>query len=431
MSAASTVRTLLREHGPLTVAELLERAEAVEPIRSKNPTATVRGALQNASGCQSRSDGTWVYLPTFVKGARVAISMKLANPARGQVAVGLEVEALLWPLFGTWPNRTLQLEGGPRVEIKWIPGMGGIRAYTVLQLPKKFWQWWAERGEAETITLTCRDSEAGIFDIGIPEPVEEVAQQEANARLEETAISIVRRARGSCYALYFAPRLLASGIYHHFPPPGPTPDVLFGPDTPLRIDNGDVVDLSGLSVPARRMAGAALEEQRQASLAMLHHSLGLAPPETEEVEEPEAEGSVDELYRLRVSLEWMPEVWRIIELSGDCTFEDLHLEIQDAFDWDKDHLYSFSMSGKRWDQRTEIAAPAPLTDANWGADELTIGGLDLQPGQRFLYIFDYGDELRHDIEVLSITDNPSGESTSRITEVHGEAPPQYPSWDEE
>ena len=35
------------------------------------------------------------------------------------------------------------------------------------------------------------------------------------------------------------------------------------------------------------------------------------------------------------------------------TLHSLHLAIQDAFEFDNDHLYSFFMSGKAWDQSTE------------------------------------------------------------------------------
>jgi hypothetical protein len=37
-------------------------------------------------------------------------------------------------------------------------------------------------------------------------------------------------------------------------------------------------------------------------------------------------------------------VSRTIEIEEDNTLYDLHLEIQRAFGWDNDHLYSFSMS---------------------------------------------------------------------------------------
>jgi hypothetical protein len=50
-------------------------------------------------------------------------------------------------------------------------------------------------------------------------------------------------------------------------------------------------------------------------------------------------------------------MWRKIEMRGDQTLEQLHLAIQDAFEFDNDHLYSFFMSGKAWDKKTEYSLP--------------------------------------------------------------------------
>lgn len=44
-------------------------------------------------------------------------------------------------------------------------------------------------------------------------------------------------------------------------------------------------------------------------------------------------------------------VWRKVELPADATLEGLHFAIQDAYAFDADHLYSFFMSGKAWDER--------------------------------------------------------------------------------
>lgn len=58
-------------------------------------------------------------------------------------------------------------------------------------------------------------------------------------------------------------------------------------------------------------------------------------------------------YTFRVALRGMAGVWRDLELSADHTLEDLHLAIQDAFDFDNDHLYSFFMNNRAWDRSSE------------------------------------------------------------------------------
>ncbi len=112
--------------------------------------------------------------------------------------------------------------------------------------------------------------------------------------------------------------------------------------------------------------------------------------------------------------------------------ENLHDAIQEAFGWDDDHLYAFFLSGRAWDSLTEVHCPFPGGDAEPPlADEVTLAELELQPGQRFLYLFDFGDNLRHQIEVVDSFPAPAEGSFPRIVQSHGEAPPQYPTWDED
>lgn len=57
----------------------------------------------------------------------------------------------------------------------------------------------------------------------------------------------------------------------------------------------------------------------------------------------------------------------------------------------------------------------------------------VEPGadSRYVYLFDFGDDLEHDVEVVdTFTPDPNTEYP-RVVEVHGEAPPQYPTWDED
>jgi hypothetical protein len=62
-------------------------------------------------------------------------------------------------------------------------------------------------------------------------------------------------------------------------------------------------------------------------------------------------------YTFHVSIPGFGRVWRKIEMEANQTLEDLHLAIQAAFDFDEDHLYSFFMSGRAWDESTEYSLP--------------------------------------------------------------------------
>ncbi|MBN1285143.1 MAG: hypothetical protein JXB47_07085 [Anaerolineae bacterium] len=257
-------------------------------------------------------------------------------------------------------------------------------------------------------------------------------------------------------------------------------------------------------------------------------------------------------YTFHVSLPGTGRAWRKIEMRADQTLEDLHFAIQDAYEWDADHLYSFFMSGKAWDRRTEYSLPEGVgpyggffeddeewddedeewddEDEEWDAEDeyeddeddeedwrepgggLPVGpdefalellklmaqgksaeeiksearrliglgpdspllandflldqlinaaqemvqgisleeiegeltatardvrttkleDLDLKPDQEFMYLFDYGDEWRFKVRVHAVdSDAPEDVDYPRIVQSVGEAPLQYPDWEDE
>ena len=116
-------------------------------------------------------------------------------------------------------------------------------------------------------------------------------------------------------------------------------------------------------------------------------------------------------------------VWRTIKTSSEHTLEDLHNAIQDAFGFDKDHLYAFFMDGIPW---SRDAIYAPGTDEGPFSDQVFIGKSGLQPMQRIVYLFDFGDEWVFNAEVLEVSSKP-GPASPEIIEKKGTAPNQY-SW---
>ena len=150
-------------------------------------------------------------------------------------------------------------------------------------------------------------------------------------------------------------------------------------------------------------------------------------------------GGSMELYRFKVRLLRMAhkeidnEVSRIIEIGGKSTLYDLHMQIQRAFDWDNDHMFSFYLSDNMDDRSKEYSAN-PIGEhvrSFWGeqtkpAGEAQIRDLDLKMGMDFLYLFDYGDELLHRITVENISEITTEDANiPRITAKTGRAPDQY------
>jgi hypothetical protein len=155
-------------------------------------------------------------------------------------------------------------------------------------------------------------------------------------------------------------------------------------------------------------------------------------------------------YIFKVKVKHDKRIWRKIEVLGSQTLDDLHMAIQEAFNFDADHLYSFFMSLKAWDisdfeyyhpeaedgpleanmrtvsSQIRGSKPEPRLPAN----TVKIESLNLKPKQKFLYLFDFGDEWQFEVEFLKEWSSVKTRYP-RIIDSRGEAPQQYQSCDEE
>ena len=100
-------------------------------------------------------------------------------------------------------------------------------------------------------------------------------------------------------------------------------------------------------------------------------------------------------------LEIDPRIWRRFQLGADDTFGDLHVAIQDSFDWDKDHMWVFRSAGR--DRRT-LAGPGPSV-LDYESDEIP-DAWEVKLTQHFRrvsmtcrYTYDFGDNWVHAVKL--------------------------------
>jgi Plasmid pRiA4b ORF-3-like protein len=117
-----------------------------------------------------------------------------------------------------------------------------------------------------------------------------------------------------------------------------------------------------------------------------------------------------------------------VAVAGHEHLTELHGAIQQAFNWEDDHLYSFWLDGEFWgDAAAERVIPgAPDTDSRTA--DVPIESLRLEPGGRIAYVFDYGDEWRVMLTLRERLDG--GDHVPRVADRQGTAPPQYPPLEE-
>jgi hypothetical protein len=142
-----------------------------------------------------------------------------------------------------------------------------------------------------------------------------------------------------------------------------------------------------------------------------------------------------QVYVFRAKLEGASGAKRRLAVRSDQTLADLHLVLQEAFGWDDEHLYAFWLDGRHWSlDAVEYGPPEHAKQQNPGgklwdmpetrsADE-RLDRLELLPGQKIAYVFDFSDEWRVELTVADIAVDDGGRYPA-VLEAIGAAPPQY------
>jgi len=133
------------------------------------------------------------------------------------------------------------------------------------------------------------------------------------------------------------------------------------------------------------------------------------------------------IHRFKVSLKNSPDIWRIIDIKENQMLSSLHKAIFKAFDRTEEHQYSFFLSNKPYDKETEFTSPgADASGETKLATRIRIDSLALYGGPKYLYLFDYGDEWWHEIELIGVTRKVTRASYPRVVKKQGKSLPQYP-----
>lgn len=129
------------------------------------------------------------------------------------------------------------------------------------------------------------------------------------------------------------------------------------------------------------------------------------------------------------------ECKRTIELEADQTLEDLHAAILDAFGWDADHLFQFSLNKDLRDQRfafPEQAEEDAIYGLAVGAESppqevvpFPVGAMGLPVGHEIAYLYDFGDSHLFRIKVAGVHPKAPRATYPRVTGKVGKSPPQY------
>ncbi|PBC36335.1 hypothetical protein CJ179_45705 [Rhodococcus sp. ACS1] len=140
-----------------------------------------------------------------------------------------------------------------------------------------------------------------------------------------------------------------------------------------------------------------------------------------------ASGGLDSHITVRISLEGTHiPVWRRIRLDAALPLAALHDIVQSAFGWEDSHLHEFS-AGPAY-SGGEVFIPAAdiahrdVVGTAVPEEEVAIGLLLSSVGDCLTYLYDFGDDWIHHIEVESV-DNPAPDSPAALClDGHNMAP---------
>lgn len=122
---------------------------------------------------------------------------------------------------------------------------------------------------------------------------------------------------------------------------------------------------------------------------------------------------------LRVQLEGVhPPVWRRLEVLGSTPLSDLHHVLQLALSWQDSHLHAFFHGDRRYG--------VPFDDDGELIDEslVAVGDLLASEGDLLRYVYDFGDDWLHTIELESMGLPEMGVKYPRCTGGERKTPPE-------
>jgi pRiA4b ORF-3-like protein len=108
------------------------------------------------------------------------------------------------------------------------------------------------------------------------------------------------------------------------------------------------------------------------------------------------------IYQLKITIKNIrPPVWRRVRVPGNVTFLRLHDIIQDAFGWTDSHLHEFIVDEVHYGNPEDYEEY--LDDFRSSNEERSIlQRVVRRAGKRFAYVYDFGDDWRHEILVEKV-----------------------------
>jgi tetratricopeptide (TPR) repeat protein len=221
---------------PLTIAEIKSRVEMVRPVRTRDPQATLRGAINNVRLAVSLGGrpARYTWWPRHLAGNAFRQPLAASDLAAGTLALNEEVWWALWPDFFAGPSRsqgdvTLALAGGPVLQAQ-VQHLVYMQVVWGLSPTPALAAWYRQQRATpgDDLVVRVHDVDARRYTVSLVHRADrdEPAIAARNQALADAAEAVLRPARMDLPDFYLIPRLVAHDAYRHPLPPDPWDDVL-------------------------------------------------------------------------------------------------------------------------------------------------------------------------------------------------------------
>ncbi|HIP69792.1 MAG TPA: hypothetical protein EYH05_00170 [Anaerolineae bacterium] len=397
--------------GPITLAEFVRRVLVIWPSQAKKPETAVRQTIRDYHAGKTvifLDDDT--LLPTSLALAGVTLRVPLA---RSEVKNGLFhiYPALEFFLARDFPLDEVQLvdENDQTIPAELITRQKKTRSLFGEYAQEIYsWKlgWWYRKRKVKkhhNILVTALDWTAGKFRLQPESQKEyrlirnEVAQ--SNQQLADIVFDLLENSPresiwGSVGVLTAYARLQGNVDC----PPDHWLNVIEN-DPRLRYDGfGDIRYADSLTMLDRLVPGGG---QKRPS------------PTRKKISAAEKQ----QVYTFKAAFKHRKGLWRRIEIQGGQTLYDFDRILRNVFKHDLfDHMSGFWQLIRRGNSRrfreVDLGSINPLGEGDTAGKK--IAALDLQPGDKLKYVYDFGDWYEHIIELEKIGEPENGAKYPRV-----------------
>lgn len=130
----------------------------------------------------------------------------------------------------------------------------------------------------------------------------------------------------------------------------------------------------------------------------------------------------NQVYQFKVTLRGIrPPIWRRFQVTDDLTFYQFHHILLDVMGWGGGHLHLFDLDG--W-QITDAETLAGGWSDGEDEEKAQLKKYIYREGQKFRYVYDFGDDWEHDVLLEKILPVEAGIRYPRCLKGKRACPPE-------